>query len=143
VPERPRPLSLSARVPRTSLAAPVMRLPTAMEQGNRERALLYRSSRWRRERVLFLATHATCGCGATAVVVDHRDGHQREDWRERFWDQSTWQPMCSACHAAKSARELDAWRDAGEGVTPRPQRGKGVNDWERTEARVRMGPSNE
>lgn len=114
-----RTLRLGARVPATSLAARVMRLPTQMEAGNRERAALYRSRRWRMARDAFLACNPICctpGCGQRAVIVDHRDGHQREDWRARFWDQNTWQPMCTSCHSAKSARELRAWRDAGEAI---------------------------
>ena len=116
---RARPLSLTARVPAASLAARVLRLPTQMEQGNTERVVLYRSRRWRRERAAFLARNPVCctpGCGQRSVVVDHRDGHQHEQWRERFWNQSTWQSMCSDCHAAKSARELAAWRAHGEGT---------------------------
>lgn len=112
-----RPLRLGAGLPQARLTAPVMRLPTQMEQGNAERAVLYRSRRWRRERAAFLARNPFCGCGRRARIVDHRDGHQREDWRARFWDVSTWQPMCDDCHAAKSAHELAAWRAAGEGIT--------------------------
>jgi hypothetical protein len=114
-----KPMRLGARVPTTNLAAPVLSLPTAMEAGNRERARLYRSRGWRKARDAFLTHNRTCctpGCGHRSVIVDHRDGHQRDDWRLRFWDQSTWQPMCGTCHAAKSARELAAWRGAGEGI---------------------------
>jgi hypothetical protein len=115
----PAPLRLSARVRAVSLAAPVLRLPTAMQAGNRERARLYASRRWRRERDEFLRLNPICcmpSCGRHAVIADHRDGHQRRDWRERFWDWSTWQAMCDECHGAKSARELAAWRAAGEGM---------------------------
>jgi hypothetical protein len=111
-------MRLDARLVQANVAAPVLRLPTAMEVGNRERAALYGSRRWRRERARFLAAYPFCGCGQRAVIADHRDGHQREDWRERFWDMSTWQPLCEACHAAKSARERAAWHEAGEGIPP-------------------------
>jgi hypothetical protein len=117
-----QPMRLGARVASANLAAPVMRLPTQMEQGNRERATLYCSRRWRRERDAFLALHPVCSCGQRAVLVDHVDGHQREDWRARFFDESTWQPMCGACHGRKSASELAAWRDAGDGIVQRRQR---------------------
>jgi hypothetical protein len=113
-----------------------------MEAGNRERAALYRSRRWRKARDAFLACNPVCctpGCGQCAAIVDHRDGHQRDDWRARFWDQSTWQPMCFACHAAKSARELAAWRDAGESVTT----GRGSSSQRGTQAESRMGSSEE
>ncbi len=112
-------MQLTVRAPSVNVAAKVMRIPTQMEAGMRARAALYRSRRWRRARNAFLTYHPICvtpGCGQRSVIVDHRDGHQRVDWLDRFWDQSTWQPMCRSCHAAKSARELAAWRDAGEGV---------------------------
>ena len=94
-----------ARVAAVSLAARVARLPTAMQAGNLERAALYRSRRWRHARDAFLRLYPLCSCGARAVLVDHRDGHQCEDWRARFWSVTTWQPMCGECHAAKSAHE--------------------------------------
>lgn len=107
---------------RVDLAARVPRLPSAMERGNAYRAELYASPRWRRERRAFLQLHPICvnagkaeRCTIRATVPDHRGGHQRPDWLDRFWDQSTWQPMCSTCHAAKSRAELQAWREAGEG----------------------------
>ena len=107
---------------RLDLSVRTVRLPTAMEASNAERARLYQSKRWRRERREFLLLHPVCampGCSRAAQVVDHREGHRRADWRERFWDSSTWQPMCDACHGAKSRAELTAWRQAGEAtITP-------------------------
>ncbi len=104
-----------ARIGKMNIAAKVARLPSEMERGSRERSALYQSREWRRARAEFLREHRfCCRCGAKAVIVDHVDGHQRADWRERFWDRSLWKPMCGACHAAKSARELAAWREAGE-----------------------------
>jgi hypothetical protein len=120
---RVKPMHLGVRAPTVSITARVMAIPTAMESGRHERAALYRSRRWRRERDAFLSLYPCCACGQAAIVVDHREGHQREDWRVRFWDQSTWQPMCTDCHAKKSALELKAWRDAGEGIPQsRPRR---------------------
>jgi hypothetical protein len=98
---------------RINLGARVARLPTEMEAGNARRAVLYASPRWRRERRAFLKLNPICvtaGCGQRAVVVDHRDGHQRDDWAARFWDQATWQPMCLTCHGKKSRAELTSWR---------------------------------
>ena len=111
------PMRITARVREANLGARVMRIPSQMELGNRERDRLYRCARWRRERLAFLVMNPMCACGEAATIVDHRDGHQREDWRERFWDVSTWQPMCMRCHADKSARELAAWRASGEAIT--------------------------
>src|ERR1043165_3459337 len=107
-----RKLPLGATVRRLDLGAPVKVLPTDRERGNAARAAVYASPRWRRERKAFLRVYPICaaaGCGQRAVVVDHVDGHQRTDWCERFWDQTTWQPLCRECHNRKSARELNAW----------------------------------
>lgn len=117
-----RPLRLGAGLKSVNLGARVPQLPTAMQAGNRERAVMYQSHRWRRERRAFLAAHPICctpGCGVHAVVVDHVDGHQHADWRLRFWDRSRWQPLCNRCHAAKSAREKARWMQAGEGIEQR------------------------
>jgi hypothetical protein len=143
-------MRIGARVTAVSVSAPVMRLPTAMEAGNRERAEFYRSHRWRRLRAAFLRLHPICctrGCGRRAAVVDHREGHQREDWRARFWDAGTWQPMCGTCHAAKSARELAAWSEAGEnypkGVSRPKKRSLPPTAWgihERVPTDIKRGP---
>ena len=66
----------------------------------------YSNSRWRRERAAFLAAHPLCVCGrekATAVdhVVGINDGGS-------MWDKSNWQPMGTACHNRKSAKERHA-----------------------------------
>lgn len=107
---------------RISLAATgTVDRPSEMRRTNDLRAALYRSPRWRRERRAFLRHNPVCvtaGCSKPAVVVDHRDGHQRQDWLASFWDQRLWQPMCSGCHGAKSGRELAAWRTTG-GTIPR------------------------
>ena len=105
------------------LGARVAVLRSAMVRGNSARAALYASSRWRRERRAFLKNNPVCvttACGQRAVIVDHRDGHQG-DWASRFWDQRTWQPMCTTCHAVKSRAELHAWRQAGEGGVGKSQ----------------------
>lgn len=112
-----RRLATGAGLRRVNLAARVAVLPSPMERGNKLRAVLYASPRWRRERRAFLKAHPICitaGCGKRSTTVDHRDGHQRDDWLLRFWDKSTWQPMCGTCHAIKSRAELHAWQQAGE-----------------------------
>jgi 5-methylcytosine-specific restriction endonuclease McrA len=90
-----------------------------LEQANAERTRLYHTQRWLRARGRFLSEHPLCaeceraGRIVAATVVDHRDGHRRADWRERFWDESTWQPLCRDCHNAKSGVELAEWTRAG------------------------------
>jgi hypothetical protein len=88
---------------------------TRMQREAAERDALYASERWHKRRKNFLTFNPRCACGRPATVVDHRDGHRRPDWRARFFDTSTWQSMCSVCHAAKSAAELADWRRHGEG----------------------------
>jgi 5-methylcytosine-specific restriction endonuclease McrA len=106
-----------------TLAAPVARILTEQERGHAERQKLYRSRRWKQERRAFLKANPFCQqetprgqCARRATIVDHVDGHQRPDWMARFWDRRTWQPMCRTCHAAKSARELAAWNQAGSSM---------------------------
>jgi 5-methylcytosine-specific restriction protein A len=104
---------------RLELGAAVARLPSEQELASEVRAKLYASTRWRKESRAFLKQHPICatpGCRASASVVDHRDGHQQHDWLARFWDRTRWQAMCATCHAAKSGRELGAWRRT-HGVT--------------------------
>jgi len=67
---------------------------------------MYQSARWRQASADRLACFPRCRCGDWAVVVAHRDGHQHQNWRVRFWDPRQWQGMCEQCFAAKSAREL-------------------------------------
>lgn len=71
-----------------------------------ERSKLYRSARWKRLRVRFLSEHPACiQCGQRATTVDHKFGHSDPRWRERFFDPAGLAPMCTACHASKSAIE--------------------------------------
>jgi hypothetical protein len=105
-----RKLSISARVPV---------LPSDRERDHAERKALYASPEWRKARREFLHHNPTCsspGCRERAVVVDHHDGHQRRDWRVRFWDRSRWMPLCVPCHNAKCGRELGAWEAAGDAI---------------------------
>jgi phage terminase small subunit len=97
-----------------------------MATDNAERAKLYNSTRWRKRRRAFLQPHPLCiaceqrGLVVAAEVVDHRDGHQHHAWRDRFWDESRWQSMCTDCHAAKSAAELAVWQRSGQAVHEPP-----------------------
>src|SRR5712691_1654014 len=125
---RLRRLGTLPTIRRLDLGGTVRRLPSELEAGKAERAELYASPRWRKERRAFLRLNPICvtpGCGQRAVIVDHRDGHQREGWRERFWDPATWQGMCATCHGRKTRVEFTAWRQAGEaGVAE--SKGRGV-----------------
>jgi hypothetical protein len=112
-----RRIGPAAAIRQVSLGARVAALPSAMERGNTERAKLYATPRWRRERRAFLKAHPVCvttGCGQRSQVVDHRDGHQAEGWLARFWNQTRWDALCLSCHGVKSRAELTAWRQAGE-----------------------------
>jgi hypothetical protein len=96
-------------------------MASQLEQASEQRRLLYHTQKWLRCRRQFLMDHPLCreceraGLIVAAVVVDHTNGHQRADWRERFWDQGRWQSLCNACHLKKSARELADWNRAGGG----------------------------
>ena len=118
-----RTMRIGSAVQSMTLAAPVARIPTEQERGHAQRQQMYRSRRWKNESRAFLKANPFCAgltqrgaCGKRASITDHIDGHQRPDWLTRFWDCTTWQPMCRACHAAKSARELAAWNQAGNSL---------------------------
>ena len=67
------------------------------------------TSRWRRVSQEFLKAHPLCaecerqGRITPATCVDHIKPH-RGDFH-LFWDQSNWQPLCTACHSRKTAAE--------------------------------------
>jgi hypothetical protein len=94
-------------------------MATTLELVSAERRSLYHSQRWLRCRLRFLSEHPLCcecereGLVVAAVVVDHRDGHQHRNWRERFWDERSWQSLCLDHHNRKSAAELAEWTRAG------------------------------
>ena len=61
---------------------------------------------WEAYRAAYLQSHPSCvECGAPAAVVDHvrpvRDGGS-------FWDPANHSPLCRACHAAKTMRDVNA-----------------------------------
>jgi hypothetical protein len=102
--------------------------PSDQEAGSAERVALYHTARWLRARRRFLAAHPLCvlceqaGFVVAAVVVDHVHGHRRANWLRSFWDESRWQPLCLACHNAKTAAEVAEWsRSAGTTAAPQPQ----------------------
>ncbi|MBK7377280.1 MAG: HNH endonuclease [Chitinophagaceae bacterium] len=83
----------------------------------------YNTHAWRDARLAFLVACkyqcATNGCSNPATSVDHvkpiSSGHDG-------WDQSNWQPLCTACHRNKSSKEGG---HAAAGRTAGPE-GRGV-----------------
>lgn len=75
-------------------------------------------SRWRKTRIGFLAKHPLCvaceggGHVVPATVVDHVIPHRGD--RALFWDRGNWQPLCAACHNAKTAREDSGFAIGGK-----------------------------
>lgn len=63
---------------------------------------LYNTSRWRKLRLLHLASEPLCrmckqeGRLTPATVVDHIKAHKGDE--TLFWDQSQWQSLCKPCH---------------------------------------------
>jgi 5-methylcytosine-specific restriction enzyme A len=68
------------------------------------------TSRWDRFRRVYLRKHPLCrACEArdrvtAATLVDHVVPHRGD--RARFWDEANLQPLCEACHGAKTAAEV-------------------------------------
>nr|WP_041795814.1 HNH endonuclease signature motif containing protein [Pararhodospirillum photometricum] len=66
-------------------------------------------AQWRRLRDLVLADEPLCrecakvGRVVPATDVDHIIPHRGDD--RLFWDRRNLQPLCKACHSAKTARE--------------------------------------
>lgn len=69
---------------------------------------LYRTSRWLRARLLWLANNPLCaecernGQTQEASVVDHIQPHRGD--LSLFWDATNWQSLCLSCHGRKSGR---------------------------------------
>lgn len=65
--------------------------------------------KWQRARLGYLAKHPLCMmCEAenrvtAANVVDHIVPHRGN--MTVFWDTTNWQPLCTPCHNAKTAKE--------------------------------------
>jgi len=86
---------------------------------------LYRSKRWRTERLAFLRAHPLCiECRRhdvirPATVVDHIDPHRGDE--AVFWDRTRWQALCAPCHSRKTASQ-----DGGFGNPVRATPSKGA-----------------
>lgn len=75
----------------------------------RSNSEFYGTSRYRKERKLFLDQHPYCiRCGATATELHHdwntKDYLHNEDM---FFDQSHWIPLCHDCHTFISNRKAN------------------------------------
>lgn len=65
---------------------------------------LYRTARWKKMRQRFLEAHPYCAyCGAPATEADHARAHKGD--LELFYSEENLQPLCKACHSAKTLRE--------------------------------------
>ena len=70
---------------------------------------LYRSSRWRKLRRVFLQEHPLCvqcqelGTLTPASVVDHITPHKGDE--ALFFDEANLQPLCKPCHDRKTVEE--------------------------------------
>lgn len=77
-------------------------LPPHMKHTPRPWQHLYDNSRWRKLRLLHLASEPLCrmcaeeGRTTAANVVDHVKAHKGNE--TLFWDQGNWQSLCKACH---------------------------------------------
>lgn len=81
-------------------------------------------SRWQKARAGYLAHHPLCrehekrGQYIPATVVDHIIPHKGD--MAKFWDSDNWQPLCAACHNAKTAREDGGF---GNKASAKPRQG--------------------
>lgn len=91
--------------------------PVSLYKGTKRRRSdsynwMYRTSRWTRERRLYLDENPFCvACGATATIVDHITPHRGDE--ALFWDRTNWQSMCMSCHSAKTLRENNFFHRKG------------------------------
>lgn len=66
--------------------------------------------RWQASSQGYLRAHPLCrecerlGVVEAATEVDHIVPHRGD--RQRFWDAANWQPLCTSCHARKTAKGL-------------------------------------
>lgn len=74
-----------------------------------DRQRLYNSTRWRKFRITYLASHPFCieclrvGKYTPAEHVDHITPHRGDP--VKFW-QGPFQPMCASCHSRKTLEEM-------------------------------------
>lgn len=80
--------------------------------------------RWEKARKRFLAEHPLCamcmakGRVTAATVVHHNPPHQGD--MDRFWDRSTWEPLCATHHNS----DAQAIEKGGK-----PRRETGADGW--------------
>lgn len=65
--------------------------------------------KWQQARAAYLQAHPLCvrceqdGRVTAATDLDHIIPHKGD--QKLFWNRSNWQPLCKACHSAKTASE--------------------------------------
>lgn len=85
-------------------------------QRNKAWQALYKSARWIKARISWLAKHPLCaehekrGEVVAATEVDHIVPHR--GCTRLFWDSSNWQSLCKSCHSTKTARENGGFGNA-------------------------------
>lgn len=81
--------------------APRDRRPFATARRSSE---LYRTARWKRERLAHLAANPCCvDCRAPANTVDHEPPHRGDP--AAFFDRRRYVSRCRTCHNVKTGRE--------------------------------------
>ena len=66
---------------------------------------LYSTTRWRKQRLWFLARNPLCamhqarGMTVLADTVDHITPHRGD--QQLFFDPGNWQPLCRSCHSMR------------------------------------------
>ena len=81
---------------------------------------LYNSTRWKKERRLFIGLHPYCECPdcvklrlrTRATMIDHKIPHSGD--AKLFWDQSNWQAMSLGCHNKKTKEEQKCKKRMGK-----------------------------
>lgn len=104
MPNRP---ALPCIDPRCANRQPCPKHPTAFATAKRAGEGLY-TSRWVRESAAFVAGKVCVVCGGPATQTDHEPPHRGDP--ARFWDRTTWQPICARCHNSKTVREVNERR---------------------------------
>lgn len=113
-----RPLGMPTRQQSKKIADRIYNQKRAGDPTN----ALYKTARWRIERMHFLAEHPLCECSecqggklrvTAANEVNHRIAHRGDE--ALFWDQSNWQAMSSSHHSRHTARH-----DGGFGNARKP-----------------------
>lgn len=89
--------------------------PKEYKDMERTRPDLYKTQRWKKNRLLFLKSNPLCvrckmfGITTAATLIDHITpiADVPEDKQEEmFFNQDNWQPLCFKCHTVKTNKDL-------------------------------------